>query len=249
MSSRRLYETVKAKKDHIDILYASVGFGEFKTPLGAISEANFDSTFSVNVRGTLFTVQKALPLMLDGGSIIMIGSIASVKGFPGLSVYNASKASTQFPPINMRAFLSATSSVRIFVTAVMIASVVPSAAWSGQRRYDRTLYTMSCSRACSTTFSPKSSFGPTSVTGALLTSRDSTFWVKSVVCPPMWDARRISAVVQAARHRFLPALRSSTAGYPRFRNARPIPSMTRSWILQRSWKAVSRNASYTGSGR
>src|SRR3984893_15727495 len=55
----------------------------------------------------------------------------------------------------MRAFLSATSSVRIFVTAVMIASVVPSAAWSGQRRYDRTLYTMSCSRACPTTFSPK----------------------------------------------------------------------------------------------
>src|ERR1700730_9296716 len=52
----------------------------------------FDNTFNVNVRGTLFTVQKALPLMRDGGSVIMTGSIASAKGFPGLSVYNASKA-------------------------------------------------------------------------------------------------------------------------------------------------------------
>jgi len=88
----RLYETVKAKKDHIDVLYASAGFGEFNTSLGAITEANFDNTFNVNVRGTLFTVQKALPLIRDGGSIIMTGSIAGTKGFPGLSVYSASKA-------------------------------------------------------------------------------------------------------------------------------------------------------------
>ena len=88
----RLYETVKATKGHIDILYASAGFGEFNVPLGEITEATFDNTFNVNVRGTLFTVQKALPLMRDGGSIIMTGSIASVKGFPGFSVYNASKA-------------------------------------------------------------------------------------------------------------------------------------------------------------
>jgi NAD(P)-dependent dehydrogenase (short-subunit alcohol dehydrogenase family) len=88
----RLYETVKAKKDHIDILYASAGFGEFSIPLGAITEANFDNTFNVNVRGTLFTVQKALPLLRNGGSIIMTGSIAGTKGFPGLSVYSASKA-------------------------------------------------------------------------------------------------------------------------------------------------------------
>jgi NAD(P)-dependent dehydrogenase (short-subunit alcohol dehydrogenase family) len=57
--------------------------------IGSITEANFDDTFNVNVRGTLFTVQKALPLMRDGGSIIMTGSIASAKGFPGLSVYKA----------------------------------------------------------------------------------------------------------------------------------------------------------------
>jgi NAD(P)-dependent dehydrogenase (short-subunit alcohol dehydrogenase family) len=88
----RLYEIVKAKKGHIDVLYASAGVGDFNIPLGSITEANFDSTFNVNVRGTLFTVQKALPLMRDGGSVIMTGSIAAVKGFPGMSVYNASKA-------------------------------------------------------------------------------------------------------------------------------------------------------------
>ena len=91
----RLYTVVKAEKEHIDILYASAGFGEFDVPLGAITEENFDRTFNVNVRGTLFTVQKALPLMRDGGSIIMTGSIASVKGFGGFSVYNASKAAVR----------------------------------------------------------------------------------------------------------------------------------------------------------
>ena len=90
-----MYETVKVKKGQIDILYASAGVGEFNVPLGSITEANFDNTFNVNVRGTLFTVQKALPLMRDGGSIIMTGSIASVKGFPGMSVYNASKAAVR----------------------------------------------------------------------------------------------------------------------------------------------------------
>jgi NAD(P)-dependent dehydrogenase (short-subunit alcohol dehydrogenase family) len=91
----RLYDTVRAKKGHIDIVYASAGIGEFNVPLVAITEANFDNTFNVNVRGTLFTVQKALPLMRDGGSIIMTGSIASAKGFPGLSVYSASKAAVR----------------------------------------------------------------------------------------------------------------------------------------------------------
>jgi NAD(P)-dependent dehydrogenase (short-subunit alcohol dehydrogenase family) len=91
----RLYGTVKEQKGHIDVLYASAGVGDFNVPLGSITEAGFDKTFNVNVRGTLFTVQKALPLMKDGGSIIMTGSIASVKGFPGLSVYNASKAAVR----------------------------------------------------------------------------------------------------------------------------------------------------------
>jgi NAD(P)-dependent dehydrogenase (short-subunit alcohol dehydrogenase family) len=91
----RLYDTVKAEKGHIDILFASAGVGEFNVPLGSITEEGFDKTFNVNVRGTLFTVQKALPLMRDGGSIIMNGSIASVKGFEGFSVYNASKAAVR----------------------------------------------------------------------------------------------------------------------------------------------------------
>ena len=91
----RLYEKVKAEKGRVDVLYASAGIGEFNVPLGSITEAGFDKTFNVNVKGTLFTVQKALPLMPDGGSIIMTGSIASVKGFEGLSVYSATKAAVR----------------------------------------------------------------------------------------------------------------------------------------------------------
>jgi NAD(P)-dependent dehydrogenase (short-subunit alcohol dehydrogenase family) len=91
----RLFEKVKSTKGHIDILFASAGVGDFGVPLGKITEESFNKTFNVNVRGTLFTVQKALPLMRDGGSIIMNGSIASIKGFPGLSVYNASKAAVR----------------------------------------------------------------------------------------------------------------------------------------------------------
>ena len=88
----RLFDTVKREKGKIDILFASAGKGEF-VPLGEISEQHFDnSPFGLNTRGTLFTVQKAVPLFNDGGSIIMTGSVASVKGFPGFSVYAASKA-------------------------------------------------------------------------------------------------------------------------------------------------------------
>ena len=91
----RLYETVKATKGNIDIVFASAGVGEFNVPIGSVTEANFNNTFNVNIRGTLFTVQKALPLIRDGGSILLNGSIASIKGFPGLSVYNASKAAVR----------------------------------------------------------------------------------------------------------------------------------------------------------
>jgi NAD(P)-dependent dehydrogenase (short-subunit alcohol dehydrogenase family) len=91
----RLFEKIKSTKGHIDILFASAGVGDFGVPLGKITEESFNKTFNVNVRGTLFTVQKALPLMRDGGSIIMNGSIASIKGFPGMSVYNASKAAVR----------------------------------------------------------------------------------------------------------------------------------------------------------
>ena len=87
----RLYETVKKEKGYIDVLFASAGQGG-QAMLGSVTEEQFDTTFGLNVRGTLFTVQKALPLFRDGGSIVMNGSIASVKGMPGRSVYGASKA-------------------------------------------------------------------------------------------------------------------------------------------------------------
>lgn len=87
----RLFDTVKREKGKIDILFASAGKGE-SLPLGEITEEHFDATFGLNVRGTLFTVQKALPLFNDGASIIMTSSNASVKGFPGFGVYAASKA-------------------------------------------------------------------------------------------------------------------------------------------------------------
>src|SRR5882757_8498187 len=90
----RLYDTVKREKGKIDILFASAGTGEF-AKIGEVTEEGFDNTFNLNVRGTFFTVQKALPLFNDGGSIIMNGSIASIKGFPAFSVYSASKAAVR----------------------------------------------------------------------------------------------------------------------------------------------------------
>jgi NAD(P)-dependent dehydrogenase (short-subunit alcohol dehydrogenase family) len=87
----RLYATVKREKGRIDILFANAGVGAF-APLGQITEAHFDKTFSINVKGTLFTVQKALPLMPDGASIVMNASITSIKGTPAFGVYAASKA-------------------------------------------------------------------------------------------------------------------------------------------------------------
>src|SRR5271154_2484410 len=87
----RLYETVKTAGRRIDIVFANAGFGEF-LPLGKITEEHFDKLFNTNVKGTLFTVQKALPLLNDGGSIILTGSVASIKGTPGFWVYGATKA-------------------------------------------------------------------------------------------------------------------------------------------------------------
>ena len=87
----RLYQTVSKVKGRIDIVFANAGVGEF-VPLGAITEEHFDKLFNTNVKGTLFTVQKALPLLNDGGSIILNGSVASVKGTAAFGVYAASKA-------------------------------------------------------------------------------------------------------------------------------------------------------------
>jgi NAD(P)-dependent dehydrogenase (short-subunit alcohol dehydrogenase family) len=87
----RLYATVKEQKGHIDILFANAGVGEL-VPLGAITEAHFDKTFGINVKGLLFTVQKALPLIQEGGSIILNASINASKGLETSSVYSATKA-------------------------------------------------------------------------------------------------------------------------------------------------------------
>ena len=86
----RLYQAVKAK-GRIDVVFANAGVGEF-VPFGAVTAEHFDKLFNINVRGTLFTVQKALPLLNDGGSIILNGSVASVKGTAAFGVYAASKA-------------------------------------------------------------------------------------------------------------------------------------------------------------
>jgi NAD(P)-dependent dehydrogenase (short-subunit alcohol dehydrogenase family) len=86
----RLYETVKVK-GRIDIVFANAGVGEF-APLGEITEEHFEKLFNINVKGTLFTVQMALPLLNDGGSIILTGSVAGVKGTPAFGVYGATKA-------------------------------------------------------------------------------------------------------------------------------------------------------------
>ena len=90
----RLYSIVKQQQGRINILFANAGIGEFSR-LGEISEAHFDQTFGVNVKGLLFTVQKALPLFKDGGSIILNSSIAASKGDEGFSVYSASKAAVR----------------------------------------------------------------------------------------------------------------------------------------------------------
>jgi NAD(P)-dependent dehydrogenase (short-subunit alcohol dehydrogenase family) len=90
----RLYATVKQQKGYIDILFANAGLGEF-APLGTITEEHFDKTFNANVKGLLFSVQKALPLFHDGGSIILNASIAGSKGTPAFSVYSATKAAVR----------------------------------------------------------------------------------------------------------------------------------------------------------
>jgi len=87
----RVYAQIGNEKGRVDVLFANAGVGSF-APLGSISEEQFDTTFNINVKGLLFTVQKALPLMPDGAAIIMNASIVSIKGVPAMSVYSATKA-------------------------------------------------------------------------------------------------------------------------------------------------------------
>jgi NAD(P)-dependent dehydrogenase (short-subunit alcohol dehydrogenase family) len=90
----RLYDTVKEKHGRVDVLFANAGGGKF-APLGSITEEHFDQEFNINVKGLLFTVQKALPLFTDGGSIILNASIVSIKGMAAFSVYSATKAAVR----------------------------------------------------------------------------------------------------------------------------------------------------------
>jgi len=87
----RLYAAVKAERGGLDILFANAGTGAF-APLGEITPDHYDQIFNVNVKGTVFTVQKALPLMSEGGSIILTGSSTGVMGTPAFSIYSATKA-------------------------------------------------------------------------------------------------------------------------------------------------------------
>lgn len=87
----RIFSTVEADAGRLDILFANAGGGEY-SPLGSITEAQFNKYFNINVKGTLFTVQKALPLMSPGGAIVINGSIAAIKGLPAFGVYAATKA-------------------------------------------------------------------------------------------------------------------------------------------------------------
>ena len=90
----RLYEVIRERAGRLDVLFANAGGGEF-LPLGKVTEAHFDKYFGINVRGTLFTVQKALPLMPGGASIVLTGSMVSVKGLPAFGVYAATKAAVR----------------------------------------------------------------------------------------------------------------------------------------------------------
>lgn len=90
----RLFTQIGADAGHIDILFANAGGGSF-LPLGSITEEQFDDTFNRNVKGVLFTVQKALPLLVDGASVILTGSTASQVALPAFSVYGASKAAVR----------------------------------------------------------------------------------------------------------------------------------------------------------
>ena len=93
----RLYATLKKEKGHLDIVFANAGTGEF-APLGSITEQHYDKTFDTNVKGLLFTVQKALPLLKDGSAIVLNASIVSIKGAPAFSVYSATKAAVRSFP-------------------------------------------------------------------------------------------------------------------------------------------------------
>ncbi len=90
----RIYAQIGKEKGRLDIVFANAGGGPL-VPLGSITEEHYDSVFDVNVKAVVFTVQKALPLMPNGGSIVLNASIVSIKGFPAFSIYSATKAAVR----------------------------------------------------------------------------------------------------------------------------------------------------------
>ena len=90
----RLFATIEQEQGHIDVIFANAGGGEI-AQLGSITEEHFDKTFNTNVKGLLFTVQKALPLLPEGASIVLNASTASTVGTPAFSVYSATKAAVR----------------------------------------------------------------------------------------------------------------------------------------------------------
>jgi NAD(P)-dependent dehydrogenase (short-subunit alcohol dehydrogenase family) len=90
----RLYAQIKQQHGRLDILFANAGVGEF-APLEQVTEDHFDRIFDINVKGVVFTVQKALPLIPDGGAIVLNASIVSIKGMPNFGVYSATKAAVR----------------------------------------------------------------------------------------------------------------------------------------------------------
>src|ERR1700761_6082383 len=89
-----LFAQIKREKGRLDVVFANAGGGEF-VPLGSYTEEHFDNTFNINVKGLVFTVQKALPLLPDGATIVLNGSIVSMKGFENFGVYSATKAAVR----------------------------------------------------------------------------------------------------------------------------------------------------------
>jgi NAD(P)-dependent dehydrogenase (short-subunit alcohol dehydrogenase family) len=90
----RLYEEVKQYGRNLDVIFANAGVSQL-APFGSVDEKFFDLHFNANVKGLFFSVQKGLPFINDGGSIVLNASIATTKGFPGISVYSATKAAVR----------------------------------------------------------------------------------------------------------------------------------------------------------
>jgi NAD(P)-dependent dehydrogenase (short-subunit alcohol dehydrogenase family) len=134
----RLFAQIKREKGKIDIVFANAGFAKFAS-LGKITEEHYDSLFNANVKGLLFTVQKALPLMPDGASIILNASIVSKKGTPEWSVYSATKAAVRS---FARTWTSDLKSRRIRVNAVS-PGYTDTAPWRSIEGADQVMQTIS----------------------------------------------------------------------------------------------------------